>query len=124
MELTRSEEKVMQALWKMGKGFIKDIIPELNEHPAPAYTTVSTIVRILEQKGFVAHHAYGKSHEYYPLISKPEYRRHSFGDLMRNYFDSNPASVLSFLVQEEKLTEKDISEIKNIIAQTDKKTGL
>lgn len=124
MELTRSEEKVMQALWKIGRGFIKDIIPQLNEDPAPAYTTVSTIVRILEQKGFVGHTAYGKSHEYFPLISKPEYRRQSFGELVSNYFDGNPASVLSFLVQEEKLSEKDIQEIKNIIAHTDKKTGL
>jgi BlaI family transcriptional regulator, penicillinase repressor len=121
MNLTRAEEKIMQVLWKTGKGFIKDIIEGLNENPAPAYTTISTLVRILEQKGFVAHHAHGKSHEYYPLVSKPEYRKHSFGDLVRDYFDSNPASILSFLVQEEKLSEKDIAEIKTIIAKAGKK---
>jgi BlaI family transcriptional regulator, penicillinase repressor len=124
MELTRSEEKLMQVLWKMGRGFIKDIIPHLNEDPAPAYTTVSTIIRILEQKGFVAHNAFGKSHEYYPLVSKAEYRRQSFGNLVKNYFDSNAASLLSYMVQEENLTDADIAEVKNIIARTVKQEKL
>jgi BlaI family transcriptional regulator, penicillinase repressor len=121
MSLTRSEEKVMQALWQLGSGYIKDIITRLEEDPPPAYTTVSTIVRILEQKGFVGHRAYGKSHEYFPLISKPDYRKQRFGHLVKEYFDSSTASLLSFMVQEEKLTEADIQAIKQIIEKTAKK---
>ncbi len=120
MELTRAEEKVMQVLWEMGKGFVKDIVASIDEHPKPAYTTVSTIVRILEQKGFIGHRAYGKSHEYFPLVDKNQYRKKSFGQLVQNYFNGNPAEVLSFLVQEEHLGSKEIAEIKNIIARAAK----
>ena len=73
-ELTKAEEQIMQVLWRLEKGFVKDVIDRLPD-PKPAYNTVSTIVRILEKKGFVAHNAYGKTHEYFPLISKTEYRR-------------------------------------------------
>lgn len=120
MELTRAEEKVMQVLWEMGKGFVKDIVAGIDEHPKPAYTTVSTIVRILEQKGFIGHTAYGKSHEYYPLIAKSQYRKKSFGQLLQNYFNGNPAEVLSYMVQEEQLNAEEIAEIKNIIARAAK----
>ena len=70
-ELTKAEEQVMQILWKIEKGFVKDIIDSMPK-PKPAYNTVSTIVRILEKKGFVGHNAYGKTHEYYPLVSKKD----------------------------------------------------
>ena len=71
------EEQVMQLLWKLEKGFVKDIIEKMPE-PKPAYNTVSTIVRILEKKGFVGHNAYGKTHEYFPLISRKDYRITSY----------------------------------------------
>ena len=71
-ELTKAEEQIMQVLWTLEKAFVKDIIEELPE-PKPAYNTVSTIVRILQEKGFVSHKAYGKSHEYFPIISKEQY---------------------------------------------------
>lgn len=115
MELTRTEEKVMQVLWKLQKGFVKDIIDAIEEEPKPAYTTISTIIRILEQKQFVGYKAYGKTHEYYPIVSKEQYRTKSFKTLMHDYFEGNPSQVLSFLVNEEKLNMKDIEELKNII---------
>ncbi|HRR94290.1 MAG TPA: BlaI/MecI/CopY family transcriptional regulator, partial [Bacteroidales bacterium] len=68
-ELTKAEEEVMQVLWKIKKGFVKEILEHFPE-PKPAYTTISTIIRILQDKGFVAHKAYGRTHEYYPLVSK------------------------------------------------------
>ena len=72
-ELTRAEEQIMQVLWQLKKGFVKDVIDALPE-PKPAYNTVSTFIRILETKGFVDHSAFGKSHEYFPIISKEQYQ--------------------------------------------------
>jgi BlaI family transcriptional regulator, penicillinase repressor len=115
MELTRTEEKIMQVLWTMGKGFVKDIIARLDDDPPPAYTTVSTIIRILEQKGFVGYTAYGKTYEYYPLITKEAYRKKSFGQLMAGYFNGKPSEVLSFLVQEHRLDEQEVQALKKLI---------
>ncbi len=115
MELTKAEEKVMQVLWKLQKGFVKDIIEAIDETPKPAYTTVSTIIRILEQKQFVGYRAYGKTHEYFPIITKEQYRSKSFKTMLQDYFEDSPKEVLSFLVNEEKLNAKDIAELKNII---------
>ena len=84
-ELTRAEEQVMQVLWKIKKGFVKDILEHFDE-PKPAYNTVSTIVRILQDKGFVNHKAYGRTHEYYPVISKSEYSNSTLKLLSRITF--------------------------------------
>ncbi|GEP95496.1 BlaI/MecI/CopY family transcriptional regulator [Chitinophaga cymbidii] len=116
-ELTKTEEKIMQALWSMGKGFVKDIIERLDEEPRPPYTTISSIVRILESKGFVTHKAYGKTHEYYPAISRDEYRKSTYQRMMKQYFDNKTSSLLSFLVSEKKLSRKDIDELKKFIDQ-------
>jgi BlaI family transcriptional regulator, penicillinase repressor len=115
MELTKAEEKVMQVLWKLQKGFVKDIIELIDEEPKPAYTTVSTIIRILEQKHFVGYKAYGKTHEYFPLITKEAYRSKSFKTLLQDYFEDSPSQVLSYLVKEEKLNAKEIADLKTFI---------
>ena len=83
--LTRAEEEVMQILWNIEKGMVHDVLTRFPD-PKPAYNTVSTIVRILEQKGFVSHKAYGRTHEYFPLISKKDYAKSSFRGFMTNYF--------------------------------------
>ena len=83
--LTKAEEEIMQMLWGIEKGFINDILAKFPD-PKPAYNTVSTIVRILEKKGFVGHIAYGKSHEYFPKVSKKEYTKTYFGHFLKNYF--------------------------------------
>lgn len=114
-ELTKAEERIMQVLWKLNKAFVKDIIEELEEEPKPPYNTISSIVRLLEKKGYVAYKAYGKTYEYFPAISKEEYTKTTFSKLFSGYFDSSPASLLSFMVKEEKLSEKDIEEIKALI---------
>lgn len=116
-ELTKAEERIMQVLWKLQKAFVKDIIDELDEEPKPPYNTISSIVRLLEKKGYVNYKAYGKTYEYFPAISKDQYAKTTFSKLFSGYFDNSPASLLSFMVKEEKLSEKDIEEIKQLIDQ-------
>lgn len=93
-ELTKAEEQVMQVLWELKQGFVKDLIPHFPD-PKPAYNTVSTIIRILEKKGVVSYKSYGKSHQYYPTISREEYRSEQFSSLMKNYFNNSMKQVLS-----------------------------
>ena len=113
-ELTRAEEQLMQILWQLEKGFVKDIIEELPE-PKPAYNTVSTIIRILETKGFVDHTAYGKSHEYFPIISKEEYQNFATDKLMNGYFDNSVKQMFSYFVKKEKIDLKEADEIMKLI---------
>jgi len=104
----------MQILWKIEKGMVHDLLEKFPE-PKPAYNTVSTIIRILEQKGFAGHRAYGRTHEYYPLISKKDYARSSFRGLMNNYFGNSYRSLASFFATEEKLTVRELEEIRQAI---------
>ncbi len=113
-ELTRAEEQIMQELWELKAAFVKEIIDRLAE-PKPAYNTVSTIVRILESKGVVGHRAFGKSHQYYPLISKEEYRAFATRKLMQSYFDNSARNMLSFFLKEEKLDLKEADELMKLI---------
>ncbi len=113
-ELTRAEEQIMQILWKKSEGFVNDILDEMPE-PKPAYNTVSTIVRILEKKGFVAHKAFGKAHQYYPLIQKKSYMRSMFSGLMRNYFSGSYRSLASFFTRENNISLEELEEINQLI---------
>jgi len=110
VELTKAEEQIMQVLWKLEKGFVKDIIPHLPD-PKPAYSTVSTIIRILVDKGVVSYKAYGKTHEYYPLVSKEIYSRQRIKDLMLAFFDGSPRQLLSFLAKKEDVSLQDFEEV-------------
>ncbi|MFN3850510.1 MAG: BlaI/MecI/CopY family transcriptional regulator [Spirosomataceae bacterium] len=118
-ELTRAEEEVMQVLWKLQSAFVKDILEEFPE-PKPAYNTVSTIVRILEQKGFVDHKAYGKTHEYFPIVSKEEYKSFATGKLMEGYFENSVEEMFSFFVREKKIDLKEADEILAMIEKLKK----
>ena len=115
-ELTKAEDQVMQILWDLKSGFVKDIIEQMPE-PKPAYNTISTIVRILETKGFVDHKAYGKTHEYFPLISKEKYTKFYLNNMLKGYFDGSFQNLVSFFAKENKLDskaiEKLLEEIKN-----------
>lgn len=113
-ELTRAEEQIMQELWELEKAFVRDIIDRLPE-PKPAYNTISTIIRILETKGFVGHETFGKSHRYYPVISKEEYRSFATGKLLSGYFDNSVESILSYFLEERKLDLKDADALLNMI---------
>lgn len=114
-ELTKAEERIMQVLWKLQKAFVKDIIDELEEGPKPPYNTISSIVRLLEKKGYISYKAYGKTYEYFPAISKEDYTKTTFSKLFSGYFDNSPSSLLSFMVKEEKLSAQDIEELRALI---------
>lgn len=111
-ELTKAEDQVMQILWKLEKGFVKDIVEEMPE-PKPAYNTISTIVRILETKGFVDHKAYGKTHEYFPLITKEKYTKFYLNNLLKGYFNGSFQNLVSFFAKENKMDVKELEKILN-----------
>ena len=109
-ELTKAEDQVMQILWRIQKGFVKDII-DLMPAPKPAYNTVSTIVRILESKGFVDHKAYGKTHEYFPIISKEKYTKFYLNNLVKGYFNGSFQNLVSFFAKENKMDANDLEKL-------------
>lgn len=115
-DLTKAEEQLMQILWQIEKGFVKEVMDHLPE-PKPAYNTVSTIIRILESKGFIGHEAFGKAHQYFPLISREDYKRHATEKLLGNYFENSVESMFSFFVKEEKLDLSDVDEILKMISK-------
>ncbi len=115
-ELTRAEEQIMQILWEIEKGFVKDVLKHFPE-PRPAYNTVSTIIRILQDKGFVSHTAYGRTHEYYPLVSKEDYTRSQMTNLVSNYFSNSFEKMISFFAREKKIS---LSEMEDIIKLMEK----
>ena len=109
-ELTKAEEQVMQILWQLKEGIVKDVLEKMPE-PKPAYNTVSTVVRVLEGKGFIDHKAYGNSHVYFPVISEAEYKKFTFDKMMKNYFSNSYESLVSFLVNEKNLSIQELEEI-------------
>jgi BlaI family transcriptional regulator, penicillinase repressor len=106
-ELTKAEDQIMQILWTLQKGFVKDIVEQMPE-PKPAYNTVSTIVRILEKKGFIGYKAYGKTHEYFPLIAKEKYTRFYLNNMVKGYFNGSVQNLVSFFAKENKMDVQDI----------------
>jgi BlaI family transcriptional regulator, penicillinase repressor len=109
-ELTKAEDQIMQILWDLKQGFVKDIIDRMPD-PKPAYNTVSTIVRILEKKGFVGYKAYGKTHEYFPLIAKEKYTRFYLNNMIKGYFNGSVQNLVSFFARENKLDVQDIDQL-------------
>jgi BlaI family penicillinase repressor len=113
-DLTKAEEQIMQVLWKIKKGFVNDVLEHF-PNPKPAYNTVSTIIRILERKKYIGHTSYGKSHEYYPLVSKNEYTNSYFNGMMTNYFSNSYQSLVSFLAKDKNLSIQDMEDIKKLM---------
>lgn len=120
--LTKAEEQVMQILWDKKEGFVKELLEQFSE-PKPAYNTVSTIIRILEKKGFVGHRSFGKSHQYYPLVSRENYRNERFSGLMKDYFNNSMKQVLSQFGQSESLSMKEADEIIGMMEKLKQKKG-
>lgn len=112
--LTKAEEKVMQILWDLKRGVVRDIIEKMPD-PKPPYNTVSSLIRILEKKEFVGYKAYGKTHEYFPKVSKMAYRKFTFTNFLVNYFEGSPENILSFMVKEKKLNQDEIQKILEVI---------
>ena len=112
--LTKAEEEIMQILWKVERGFVKDILEQFAE-PKPAYNTVSTFIRILESKGFVSFIAFGKSHQYFPVVSKDEYKKAETEKLLAGYFENSVESLFSFFMEKQKIDLRQADEILKMI---------
>jgi predicted transcriptional regulator len=119
-ELTRAEEEVMQVLWRVKKGFVKDILEHFDD-PKPAYNTVSTIVRILQDKGFVDHKAYGRTHEYFPLVSKSDYSKSHLSTFVNDYFSNSFGKMVSFFAKENTISVKEMEDIMKLMEKEVKK---
>ncbi len=109
-KLTNKEEEIMHILWKLKKAFVKEIQAEILEDQ-PHYNTLSTIVRNLEEKGYVAHNAFGNTHQYYPIVSIEDYRTGFMSTAIDNYFNSSYKSMVSFFAKEEKISADELREI-------------
>ncbi len=112
MQLTKAEEQIMQILWDMGEGMVRDIRDRFDE-PKPARNTVSTIIRVLEAKGIVSYRADGNTHIYYPLVSKREYSKRQLFSLMKNYFDNSFPQMATFFAREKELTIDELEQLLN-----------
>ncbi len=118
--LTNKEEEILQVLWKLQKAFVKDVIRELPD-PKPHYNTISTIIRKMEDKGFVKHVAYGKTHQYYPTVDKETYRNTFMQKTIHNYFEDSYKNVVSFFAKEEKISIEELKDIIKLIEKNQKK---
>ncbi|HNZ72662.1 MAG TPA: BlaI/MecI/CopY family transcriptional regulator [Prolixibacteraceae bacterium] len=112
MQLTKAEEQIMQILWEMGEGMVRDIRDRFDE-PKPARNTVSTIIRVLEAKGIVSYRAEGNTHIYFPLVSKREYSKKQLFSLMKNYFDNSFPQMATFFAREKELTIDELEQLLN-----------
>lgn len=109
-ELTKAEEQIMLIIWNKKKCFVKDILQDLPE-PKPAYNTISTIVRILEKKKFVSYTAFGKTHQYFPVVSKEEYKSLKTNNLVANFFGGSTESMMSFFMKDKKVDINQLDEL-------------
>lgn len=113
-KLTNKEEEIMQILWKLEKAFVKEVMAEITEDQ-PHYNTLSTIIRNLEEKGFVGHNAFGNTHQYFPIVQMEDYRKRFMNTAIENYFDSSYKNLVSFFAEEEKISADELREILAII---------
>lgn len=118
-KLTNKEEEIMRILWKIEKGFVNDILEHVEE-PKPHYNTMSTFIRILVDKGVVGYKAYGKSHQYYPIVKMEEYRKMFMEDTMEKYFDNSFSNLVNFFVKDRNVSKEELDEIMAIIEKSKK----
>lgn len=117
-KLTNKEEEIMHILWTIEKGFVKDVMAEIKEDK-PHYNTLSTMIRNLEEKGYVSYNAYGKTHQYYPIITKEAYRKRFMNTAIENYFNNSYKNMVSFFAKEEKISVDELKEIIRLIEKKD-----
>jgi BlaI family penicillinase repressor len=109
LKLTHREEEIMRILWKLEKAFVKEIREEMN--PQPPYNTVSSVVRKLETMGLIGHEVFGKTHRYYAVLKKEDYKKSSFNSMLNNYFGGSVEQLMSFFVKEENVDIEELNEI-------------
>ncbi|UNY99404.1 BlaI/MecI/CopY family transcriptional regulator [Zhouia spongiae] len=120
MKLSKSEEEVMNHLWKLRRAFMKDLL-EQYEEPKPANTTIATLLKRMQDKGFISYKLFGKSREYYPLVSKEKYFSKQLKGMIKNFFNDSPAQFASFFTEKTELTEAELKELRKIIDEQLKK---
>lgn len=113
-KLTNKEEEVMQILWTLEKAFVKEVLAEIKDDQ-PHYNTLSTIIRNLEEKGYVSHKAFGNTHQYFPIVKKEDYRKSFMNNAIENYFNNSYKSMVSFFAKEEKISAEELREILDMI---------
>lgn len=113
-KLTRKEEEIMQVMWKLGKAFVKEIQDDLPE-PKPHYNTVSTMIKILEEKEFLERKKIGNMFQYFPKVEKTTYQSDAADDLVEKYFDGSSVNIIAHFAKKENMTEEEIKEIINLI---------
>jgi len=118
-KLAKREEQIMQVFWTLQKAFIKEVIPEMPE-PKPHYNSVATMVKILEEKGFLGHDTIGNMFQYYPIISKEQYQQHAMKDIVSQYFDNSYSNMLAFFAKEQNINEQELNDIIDIIKKNKK----
>ena len=119
IKLAKREEQIMQAFWELEKAFIKEIIPQLPD-PKPHYNSVATMVKILEEKGFLDHESVGNVYRYFPIITKEDYQKHAMKDIVSQYFDNSYPRMLAFFAKQQNLSETELNEILQLIKSNKK----
>ena len=112
--LTRKEEELMKILWFMEKGFVKDILARYPK-PKPHYNTVSSLIRTLQEKKIIGFKQYGNTYEYFPLISKEEYKKVFMQLIIKDYFDNSYKNAVSFFIEDKNLKPEELEEIIKLI---------
>jgi len=120
MQLSKTEEQLMQHLWKLEKAFMKDLL-DVFPDPKPATTTIATLLKRMTDKGFVAYKLYGKSREYYPLVKKSDYFSKHVNGLIKNFFNDSASQFASFFTKETDLSKKELEDLKKLIDSEIKK---
>ncbi|MBY5949676.1 BlaI/MecI/CopY family transcriptional regulator [Algoriphagus sp. NF] len=118
-ELSEYEEQIMRIFWKNKRAVVREILEELPD-PKPPYTTLASSVKLLEKKGYLSHRTYGKTHDYFPVISQSDYRTNRFNKLVSNFFGGSVENVLSYLVSEKRISDKEVDELQKLIDKYDK----
>lgn len=113
-KLTNKEEEIMHILWRLEKAFVKDVLAEIHDDK-PHYNTLSTIIRNLEDKGYVTYNAYGKTHQYYPIVTKEDYKKKFMNTAIESFFNNSYKNVVSFFAKEEKISVEELKEIIDLI---------
>jgi len=119
IKLAKREEQIMNVFWDLEKAFIRDVIPHLPD-PKPHYNSVATMVKILEEKGFLSHETVGNMYCYYPVVSRDEYQKHALKDIVSQYFDNSYPRMLAFFAKEQNMSEKELKEIMDLIKSNKK----
>lgn len=113
-ELTKAQEEILKVLWELEEGVVSDVIDRMGD-PKPAYNTVSTVIRVLEKKNYVAHKTYGKTHVYYPVVSKKEYAHYVMKDSLKSFFNGSVKQAVSFFVKQKDASISELEELKLLI---------